>query len=510
MALGAVSLPAAPGEPPFDARAVAAMASKDVAEALRVLNSELSGATFLAASGGPTLADAAAVAVLAEVWTRKPELVQGMPLAKAYPHLSRWFLTCAHHASFAAVLGAEPVAALRKLLAGKGAAPAKVGLSGAAAAAAAKPLEAAAAAKEGKGKGGGGGGGGGGSSGGSSGGASAAPPAAKKALGCPASGNVPALVPRFNRGRTVIKDVLVGAAGAEVGSTVVVKGWARTVRAANKGALLFVVLNDGSCAGDIQCVVDKGVEGFDEAQPAKSGGTGAAYAVTGVVAASMGKGQALEIKATKVELVGAVFAGEDSGADGKPSVGGYSYPLSKKGHSFEYMREKAHLRPRTKAYACTQRLRNAMAFATHTFFHDRGFQYVHTPLITASDCEGAGEMFHVTTLLPKDPKGDLPRTKSGEVDYSQDFFGKQAGMTVSGQLNVETHACALSDVYTFGPTFRAENSHTSRHLAEFWMIEPEIAFAGLAEDMDLAEDYLKHCVRRRPPKTVKTQRRCIR
>ena len=166
-----------------------------------------------------------------------------------------------------------------------------------------------------------------------------------------------------------------------------------------------------------------------------------------------------------------------------------------KAHSFEYLREKAHLRPRAKSYSSTQRLRNAMAFATHRFFYDRGFLYVHTPLITGGDCEGAGEMFHVTTMLPEEPKGDLPRLKDGSVDYSKDFFGRPGvGLTVSGQLNVETHACALSDVYTFGPTFRAEDSHTARHLAEFWMIEPEIAFAGLQEDMDLAEDYLKFCV----------------
>lgn len=175
-------------------------------------------------------------------------------------------------------------------------------------------------------------------------------------------------------------------------------------------------------------------------------------------------------------------------------MGGKYYPMSKKGHTFERLREIAHLRPRARAYAAVQRVRNAMAYATHTFFYQHGFLYVHTPLITGADCEGAGEMFSVTTMMPKDPKGDLPRTKDGSVDYSQDFFNQPAGLTVSGQLNVETHCSALCDVYTFGPTFRAEESHTSRHLAEFWMIEPEIAFAGLQEDMDIAEDYLKFCV----------------
>jgi len=213
----------------------------------------------------------------------------------------------------------------------------------------------------------------------------------------------------------------------------------------------------------------------------------------------------VEVQASKVVVLGAVFAGEGKAEDGGLAVGGAKYPLAKKGHSLEYLRTLAHLRPRTKAYASTQRLRNAMAYATHSFFHARGFLYVHTPLITGADCEGAGEMFAVTTLLPKDPKGDLPRVEKGaakgglagevgDVDYSKDFFGAQAGLTVSGQLNVETHCCALSDVYTFGPTFRAEDSHTNRHLAEFWMIEPEIAFATLQQDMDLAEDYLKHCV----------------
>lgn len=168
--------------------------------------------------------------------------------------------------------------------------------------------------------------------------------------------------------------------------------------------------------------------------------------------------------------------------------------MAKKQHSLEFLREKAHLRIRSKVFSSAMRMRSAMAFATHKFFHDRGFVYTHTPLITASDCEGAGEMFVVTTLLGEHATArDIPVTAKGEIDYSKDFFGRRSCLTVSGQLNVETHACALSDVYTFGPTFRAENSHTSRHLAEFWMIEPEICFADLADDMTLAEDYIKFC-----------------
>lgn len=183
-----------------------------------------------------------------------------------------------------------------------------------------------------------------------------------------------------------------------------------------------------------------------------------------------------------------MYGGEDG------TVGGKYYPLAKKQHGLEYLREKAHLRPRTKVFSSALRMRHAMAFATHKFFNERGFVYVHTPLITAADCEGAGEQFTVTTLLPDHAKiKDIPVTKEGDVDFSKDFFSRRCCLTVSGQLNVETHACALSDVYTFGPTFRAENSHTSRHLAEFWMIEPEICFAELADDMALAEDYVRYC-----------------
>jgi asparaginyl-tRNA synthetase len=184
-----------------------------------------------------------------------------------------------------------------------------------------------------------------------------------------------------------------------------------------------------------------------------------------------------------------VVLGGDNG-----TVGGKNYPMAKKQHTLEFLREKEHLRPRSKVFSSALRIRNAMAFASHKFFNDRGFVYVHTPLVTAADCEGAGEQFTVTTLLPEEGKGSaLPVDKKGNIDYSKDFFGRRCSLTVSGQLNVETHACALSDVYTFGPTFRAENSHTARHLAEFWMIEPEICFADLVDDMALAEDYVRYC-----------------
>jgi len=259
----------------------------------------------------------------------------------------------------------------------------------------------------------------------------------------------------------------------------VVKGWIKQMREGDKGALAFVELNDGSCVAGLQVVADKSkTEGF--AELLACGGVGACIACEGLVVESPGKGQLTEMAATKIDVLGAV-------AD--PST----YPLKGKKNSLEFMRENAHLRPRSNLSGAAMRIRNAMAFATHKFFNERGFVYVHTPLITASDCEGAGEMFSVTTLLPEDPKEDIKRTPDGAIDYAKDFFGRRTHLTVSGQLNVETHNCALSDVYTFGPTFRAENSNTTRHLAEFWMIEPEIAFADLSDDMDLAEDFLKYC-----------------
>jgi len=226
--------------------------------------------------------------------------------------------------------------------------------------------------------------------------------------------------------------------------------------------------------------------GFNEVNAC--GGVGASLSISGKVVASGGKGQAIEVQVLQAEVLGAVYGGDNG------EVGGKNYPLAKKAHSMEYLREQAHLRPRSKVFSALLRMRHAMAFAVHQFYNERGFVYTHTPLITAADCEGAGEQFLVTTLIPEHGKTkDIPTTKEGDVDFSQDFFGRRCNLTVSGQLNVETHACALSDVYTFGPTFRAENSHTSRHLAEFWMIEPEICFADLYDDMALAEDFVKYC-----------------
>jgi asparaginyl-tRNA synthetase len=284
---------------------------------------------------------------------------------------------------------------------------------------------------------------------------------------------------KFTRQRLRIRE-LMGQGLALEGKDVVVKGWVLTMRVAQKGALLFIALNDGSTQGSVQIVASKGETGGFEATAA-CGGAGACLSVRAKVVASPAKGQAIELQAMDMEVLGTVPAAD--------------YPMAKKQHGLEFLRANAHLRPRTRVYSAVARVRNAMAYATHKFFNDRGFLYVHTPLITGADCEGAGEQFVVSTMLPEgDERLNVPLTADGKVDYSQDFFGKRSCLTVSGQLNVETHCCALSDVYTFGPTFRAENSNTTRHLAEFWMIEPEVAFATLEDDMDLAEDYVKYLV----------------
>jgi asparaginyl-tRNA synthetase len=256
------------------------------------------------------------------------------------------------------------------------------------------------------------------------------------------------------------------------GREVTVKGWVRTKREAK--AAVFLEVNDGSRLANIQCVFEAPNE--ETASILAKASTGSSVAVVGKLLPSPAAGQKLEVKAVSVRVIG----------EADPAT----YPLQKKAHSLEFLRDLAHLRPRTNTFGAVARVRNRMAFAVHEFFQARGFQYVHTPLITASDCEGAGEMFQVTTL-------DLDRlAKSGEpVDYSRDFFGKPSFLTVSGQLNVETYAEALSRVYTFGPTFRAENSNTTRHLSEFWMVEPEVAFAELADNMELAEDFLKFLVK---------------
>jgi asparaginyl-tRNA synthetase len=255
------------------------------------------------------------------------------------------------------------------------------------------------------------------------------------------------------------------------GQEVTVKGWVRT-RRGNK-QVAFIALNDGSTINSIQVVASP--DTFGE-ELMKSITTGACLRVKGTLVESLGSGQPVEIQATEIELYG--------GAD--PAV----YPLQKKGHSMEFLRDIAHLRPRTNTFSAVLRVRHAMAYAIHKYFNDKGFCYLHTPIITGSDAEGAGEMFRVTTLDMSNP----PRTESGQIDYSLDFFARETNLTVSGQLEGELGAMALSDIYTFGPTFRAENSNTPRHLAEFWMIEPEMAFYEITENMDLAEDFVKYLV----------------
>jgi asparaginyl-tRNA synthetase len=264
---------------------------------------------------------------------------------------------------------------------------------------------------------------------------------------------------------------VVDAFAMSPGTAVTVKGWVRT-RRDSKAGLSFINVHDGSCFEAIQVVAPAELPNYAEQILHLT--TGCAVEVDGELVPSQGKGQAVEIKAAAVRVTGMVDDPD-------------TYPASAKRHSFEYLREVAHLRVRTNTFGAVARVRHRLAMGVHRFFDERGFYYVHTPIITASDAEGAGQMFRVSTLDALHP----PRTPEGEADFAEDFFGKQAHLTVSGQLNVETYCCALSKVYTFGPTFRAENSNTSRHLAEFWMIEPEIAFADLAADAALAEEMLK-------------------
>ena len=267
-----------------------------------------------------------------------------------------------------------------------------------------------------------------------------------------------------------ISDLLKGKVSA--GQTVTVKGWVRS-RRDSKGGFSFIAINDGSCFDSIQLVAPNSLANYTSEVLHIT--AGCSVVVEGTLAQSQGKGQAFEVQATNVCVVGWVENPD-------------TYPISPKQHSFEYLREVAHLRPRTNTFGAIARVRNTLSQAIHRFFHERGFLWIHTPIITCSDCEGAGEMFKVSTL----DLANIPRTPEGHVDFKQDFFGKPASLTVSGQLNVETYAMALSKVYTFGPTFRAENSNTTRHLAEFWMIEPEIAFADLNDDAALAEEFLKY------------------
>ena len=268
--------------------------------------------------------------------------------------------------------------------------------------------------------------------------------------------------------RPKIRDLL---ASKDFGRDFLLKGWVRTKR--GNRSIAFVALNDGSTLNNMQIVID--VPAFDESLIDRLT-TGACIAVTGTLVESMGKGQSVELQAKELKIYGP--------AD--PEV----YPLQKKGHSMEFLREIAHLRPRTNTFGAVFRIRHHLAFAMHKYFNDNGFFYLHTPIITGSDAEGAGEMFRVSILDPLDP----PRTGDGQVDFSRDFFGRETSLTVSGQLEGELGALALSKIYTFGPTFRAENSNTPRHLAEFWMVEPEMAFYEIGDNMDLAEDLLKYSI----------------
>lgn len=272
--------------------------------------------------------------------------------------------------------------------------------------------------------------------------------------------------------RSIIKDVLKTPESVGFGNEICVKGWVRTKRGNN--AVAFIALNDGSIVTNLQVVVD--LANFSE-DIMKQITTGSCLCVEGTLVASQGKGQTVEVLAKNIEVYGT--------ADPE------SYPLQKKGHSLEFLREIAHLRPRTNFFGCVLRLRHAMSFAIHQYFNNKGFFYFHTPLITSSDAEGAGAMFNVTTF----DLNNVPKTPENKADYSQDFFGKATHLTVSGQLEGELGAMALGGIYTFGPTFRAENSNTPRHLAEFWMIEPEVAFNDLEDNMNLAEDFIKYLVK---------------
>ncbi|CAM9672430.1 unnamed protein product, partial [Phaeothamnion confervicola] len=455
--------------------AAAAAAREAMMKWLDAVDAALAGRTFLVGQR-PTIADIALAcafsSALAEAGGGGGGILGGE--VSKLPHLLRWYNTVTRQPM---VVGKGVPAATKPKEAGGGKGggkPAKGGGKGASAAAAPTPAAARPPALPATGNG------------------HAALPVAT--FGTSASGDfsASALVqgvvplrlpePKYARRRVRVKELLA-VGRAAVGTAVVVRGWLRTTREAERGQLLFLAVNDGSCQASVQCLATAaGTAGFSEAL--SCGGVGACVAVTGAVVESPAKGQEIEVKATEVEVLGKVYGARDGG------VGGDVYPLSKKHHTLEHLRANAHLRPRSKVGGATMRVRHAMAFATHQFFNDRGFLYVHTPLVTGADCEGAGEQFAVTTLLGED--GGIDR-KSLKPD-GKDFFGKRTCLTVSGQLNVETHCCALGDVYTFGPTFRAEHSITSRHLAEFWMIEPEIAFATLADDMDLAEDYLKYLV----------------
>ncbi|XP_078448139.1 class II aminoacyl-tRNA and biotin synthetases superfamily protein [Wolffia australiana] len=299
--------------------------------------------------------------------------------------------------------------------------------------------------------------------------------------GVPSGGNV-----KKFRKRQTVKEIKGGPDEglSLVGQKLAVRGWVRTCRV--QRSVTFIEVNDGSCLSNMQCVVNSEAEGYEQVE-AGVVTTGASIAVEGILVGSQGSKQKVELRVEKLSVIG----------NCDPSA----FPIQKKRATREFLRTVAHLRPRTNTFGAVARVRNALAYATHKFFQENGFTWVSSPIITGSDCEGAGEQFCVTTLIPASKEGTdtpvdkIPQTKDGKVDWSQDFFGKPTFLTVSGQLNGETYATALSDVYTFGPTFRAENSNTSRHLAEFWMIEPELAFADLHDDMACATAYLQYVVR---------------
>jgi len=352
------------------------------------------------------------------------------------PAVQRWLNTCTAHESFKAVGGAALRGGKASASASSGAAPAAAASSSSAAAPAAALDDASLTAKY------------------------------STAVG----------------GRVQIKKILE-AGEALVGRKIRVCGWVRTMR--DQKQVMFLELTDGSGPGGLQVVLDPAVPGYESL---KSGcGTGASVMCYGVLVKSPAAKQPVELLLKEPDHEVQLFGSVDSS----------DYPMAKGKHSMEFLRSIGHLRPRATIIGSVARVRNALAHATHEFFRERDFIYVHTPLITAADCEGAGEMFQVTTLMADAEKdgGKLPMTADKKIDYSKDFFCKPSYLTVSGQLSVENYCCALSNVYTFGPTFRAENSHTSRHLAEFWMIEPELAFADIQDDMQCAEDYLKYCVR---------------
>jgi asparaginyl-tRNA synthetase len=280
----------------------------------------------------------------------------------------------------------------------------------------------------------------------------------------------------------LIKEILAETPGSQ---EVKVRGWVKTKR--DMKNLVFVEIGDGSCFAGIKCIFDRGIACHDVNESLNNINTGTSVEITGALVPSPASGQAVEVAAVNLLVLGRAPAENyTENASGKEIPG---YPLQKKRHSLEFLREIAHLRPRTNTIGAVARVRSRIAFAVHKYFQERGFYYVHTPIITASDAEGAGEMFQVTTLDP----AELAKT-GGKVDYGKDFFGKWTGLTVTGQLEAEAYALAVSRVYTFGPTFRAENSNTVRHLAEFWMMEPEVAFADLDDNMDLAEDFLKYII----------------